>query len=52
MQYRTAIAPLDKQLFTQAVKEYFAGSHSPRKLLKMAKLFGVEDDIRMYMEVL
>ena len=43
---------IDKQLFTQAVKEYFAGSHSARKLLKMAKLFGVEDDIRMYMEVL
>ena len=43
---------IDKQLFTQAVKEYFAGSHSSRKLLKMAKLFGVEDDIRMYMEVL
>ena len=43
---------IDKQLFTQAVKEYFAGSHSARKLLKMAKLFGVEDDTRMYMEVL
>ena len=43
---------IDKQLFTQAIKEYFAGSHSARKLLKMAKLFGVEDDIRMYMEVL
>ena len=43
---------IDKQLFTQAVKEYFSGSHSARKLLKMAKLFGVEDDIRMYMEVL
>ena len=43
---------IDKQLFTQAVKEYFAGSHSARKLLKMAKLFGVEDETRMYMEVL
>lgn len=43
---------IDKQLFTQAVKEYFAGSHSARKLLKMAKLFGVEDDTRIYMEVL
>ena len=43
---------IDKQLFTQAVKEYFAGSHSARKLIKMAKLFGVEDDTRMYMEVL
>lgn len=43
---------IDKQLFMQAIKEYFAGSHSARKLLKMAKLFGVEDDIRMYMEVL
>ena len=43
---------IDKQLFIQAVKEYFAGSHSARKLLKMAKLFGVEDDTRIYMEVL
>ena len=43
---------IDKQLFTQAVKEYFAGSHSARKLLKMAKLFGVEEDTRLYMEVL
>ena len=43
---------IDNQLFTQAVKEYFAGSHSARKLLKMAKLFGVEDDTRIYMEVL
>lgn len=43
---------IDKQLFTQAVKEYFAGSHSARKLLKMARLFGVEEDTRIYMEVL
>ena len=43
---------IDKQLFTQAVKEYCAGPHSARKLLKMARLFGVEDDTRIYMEVL
>lgn len=43
---------VDKQLFTQAIKEYFAGSHSARKLLKMARLFGVEEDTRIYMEVL
>ena len=43
---------IDKQLFTQAVKEYFAGAYSARKLVKMARLFGVENDVRTYMEVL
>lgn len=43
---------IDKQLYTQAIKEYFAGSYSARKLVKMARLFGVENEVRTYMEVL
>lgn len=43
---------IDKQLYTQAIREYFAGSYSARKLLKMARLFDVESDMRIYMEVL
>lgn len=42
----------DKQLFTQAVKEYFSGDFKPGKLLKIAKLLGVEAEVRTYMEVL
>lgn len=42
----------DKQVYTQAIKEYFAGEYKPRDLLKMAKTIGVEREIRRYMEVL
>ncbi len=43
---------VDKQIYTQAIKEYFAGEYKPRDLLKMAKTIGVEKEIRRYMEVL
>lgn len=43
---------IDKQMYTQAIKEYFAGSYPARKLIKMARMFGIEEDIRTYMEVL
>lgn len=42
----------DKQLFTQALKEYFSSSHSTRDLIKMSRLIGVEAEVRKYMEVL
>lgn len=43
---------MELQLFTQAIKDYFKGKTNPRKLLKYGKLFGIEDKIRTYMEVL
>ena len=43
---------VDKQLYIQAIKEYFNGAYNARKLLKDAKVFGVEEKIRDYMEVL
>ncbi len=42
----------DKQLFTQALKEYFSGSYSARDLIKMSRQIGVETEVRKYMEVL
>lgn len=43
---------VDKQLYIQAIKEYFNGEYNARKLLKYAKVFGVEEKIRDYMDVL
>lgn len=43
---------MELQLFTQAIKDYFKGKTNPRKLLKYGKLFGIEEKIRTYMEVL
>ena len=40
------------QLYTQAIKDYFKTKPNNRKLLKYGKLFGIEDKIRTYMEVL
>ena len=42
----------DMQLYSQAIKDCFAGSINARKLLKYGKKFGIEDKIRTYMEVL
>ena len=42
----------DKQLFTQALKEYFKASYPARDLIKMSRLIGVESEVRKYMEVL
>lgn len=42
----------DMQLYTQAIKHYFAQKPNTRKLLKYAKQLGVEDMIRSYVEVL
>lgn len=43
---------IDKQIFTQAVKDYFKGDYKPRDIIKMAKKIGVEQEVRRYMEVL
>ena len=43
---------IDKQLYVQAIKEYFKESYDVRKLVKYAKVFGIEEKVRDYMEVL
>ncbi|MBQ9886716.1 MAG: type IV toxin-antitoxin system AbiEi family antitoxin domain-containing protein [Lachnospiraceae bacterium] len=43
---------VDKQVYIQAIKEYFKGDYDSRKLIKYAKILGVEEKIRDYMEVL
>lgn len=43
---------IELQLFTQAIKDYFKTNPNNRKLLKYGKVFGIEDKIRTYMEVL
>lgn len=43
---------MDMQLYTQAIKDYFKSNPDNRRLLKYGKQFGIEDKIRIYMEVL
>ena len=43
---------VDKQIFIQALQEYFRGKCNPRKILKYAKAFNIESKVRNYMEVL
>lgn len=43
---------IDKQIFTQALQNYFANNLKARELIKMAKMIGVEQETRRYMEVL
>lgn len=43
---------VELQLFTQAIKDYFKSKPNNRKLLKYGKVFGIEDKIRTYIEVL
>ena len=43
---------MDMQLYTQAIKEYFRTGANSRKLIKYGKQFGIENLIRIYMEVL
>ena len=43
---------VDMQLFTQAIKDYFKSKPNNRKLLKYGRIFGIEEKIRTYMEVL
>ena len=43
---------IEKQLYVQAIKDYFKNRPDIRKLLKYGKAFGIEEKIRTYMEVL
>lgn len=43
---------MDKQIFIQAIKEYFNGEHDLRKIISYAKAFGIEEKVRDYMDVL
>lgn len=43
---------MDLQLYTQAIKDYFKSKPNNRKLLKYGRVFGIEEKIRTYMEVL
>ena len=43
---------IEKQLYVQAIKDYFKNRPDVRKLLKYGKTFGIEEKIRTYMEVL
>lgn len=43
---------VDMQLYSQAIKDYFKKKPNNRKLLKYGRIFGIEDKIRTYMEVL
>ena len=43
---------MDLQLYTQAIKDYFKSKPNFRKLLKYGRVFGIEEKIRTYMEVL
>ena len=43
---------IDKQLYIQAIREYFGGEYNARKIIKYSKQFGIEEKIRDYMDVL
>ena len=43
---------VDKQVYIQAIKEFFSSDYKSREILKMAKTIGVELEVRRYMEVL
>ena len=43
---------VDIQIYTQAIKDYFNTKADRRKLLKYSKVFGIEEKVRTYMEVL
>ena len=43
---------IEKQLYVQAIKDYFKCRPDVRKLIKYGKVFGIEEKIRTYMEVL
>ncbi|SDA38390.1 Transcriptional regulator, AbiEi antitoxin, Type IV TA system [Lachnospiraceae bacterium G11] len=43
---------VDKQIYIQAIQEYFKGRCNPRKIIQYAKEFNIETKIRNYMEIL
>lgn len=45
-------AAQDRQLYVQAIREYFKGAYNARKLIQYGKVFGIEDKVRDYIEIL
>lgn len=43
---------IDMQIYSQAIKDYFRFKPNNRKLIKYGRVFGIEEKIRTYMEVL
>ncbi|MBQ5560392.1 MAG: abortive infection protein, partial [Lachnospiraceae bacterium] len=44
---------IDKQIYLQALKEYFADKkNNHTQLIKYAKIFNIEKDVRNYMDIL
>lgn len=43
---------VDRQFYRQVMKKYFGDNCNPRKIIKYAKQFNVEDKVMAYMEVL
>ena len=43
---------VDKQIYIQAIQEYFRSKCNPRKVIKYAKEFNIESKVRNYMEIL
>ncbi|RKM63315.1 abortive infection protein [Butyrivibrio sp. XB500-5] len=43
---------VDTQIYSQAMREYFSGKCNPRKIVKYAREFNIEEKVRTYMEVL
>ncbi len=43
---------VDKQIYIQAIQEYFRSNCNPRKVIRYAKEFNIESKVRNYMEVL
>lgn len=44
---------IDKQIFTDGITRYFKSKNKDlRRLIKYSRIFGIEDEIRKYMEVL
>lgn len=44
---------MDKQIFTDGIRKYFKSSNKNlRKLIKYSKIFGIEEEVRTYIEVL
>ena len=43
---------IDVQIYTQTLKEYFCRQCNPRKIIKYARRFNLEQKVRTYMEVI
>ena len=43
---------VDKQLYVQALKDYFKSGYDLRKLIEYARIFKIEEKIRDYMDVM